>query len=54
MNLIRLTPTKMKKAYTQKLDEDLKADLKKIADKNHRSLSNMIEVILMEYVAQNK
>ena len=37
-----------KKNYTWKLDEDLVSKIQKLAEKEHRSLTNYIEVMFIE------
>lgn len=37
-----------KKNFTWKLDEDLVSKIQKLAEKEHRSLTNYIEVMLIE------
>ena len=37
-----------KKNYTWKLDEDLVSKIQKLAEKEHRSLTNYIEVLFIE------
>ncbi len=37
-----------KKNYTWKLDEDLVSKIQQLAEKEHRSLTNYIEVMLIE------
>lgn len=44
----------MKKAYTLKLDEKLLEELKVQAEKENRSVSNLIETVLMQYVDDAK
>jgi predicted transcriptional regulator len=44
----------MKKAYTLKLDEKLLEELKVQAEKENRSVSNLIETVLMQYVDDTK
>lgn len=40
--------------HTMRLDEDLKATLQKLADDDNRSLTNYIETVLRQHVADHK
>lgn len=37
-----------------KIDAELKQELKRLAEAEHRNLSNLVEKVLMEYVEQHK
>ena len=43
-----------KKVYSVRLNEELLEELKKIAEKENRSLSNLVETVLKKYVSENK
>jgi hypothetical protein len=40
--------------FSMRLDEDLKAALQKMADEDNRSLTNYIETLLRQHVADRK
>ena len=43
-----------KKVYSVRLDEELLNELKKIADEENRTLSNLVETVLKRYVQSQK
>ena len=43
-----------KKVYSVRLDEELLNELKKIADEENRTLSNLVETVLKRYVQSKK
>jgi predicted transcriptional regulator len=43
-----------KEILHMKIDAELKQELKRLAEAEHRNLSNLIEKVLIEYVEQHK
>ena len=52
----KLTDKAMNKTvpFSMRLDPDLKDALQRLAEADHRSLTNMVEKILAEYVERHK
>ena len=44
----------MKSDLHLRIDKKLKADLQKAADKDHRTLSNKVSLILSDFIKNNK
>ncbi len=40
----------MKKVYSIRIEESVKKQLKKIADKENRTVANLIETLIKEYI----
>ena len=43
-----------KEILHMKIDAELKQELKRLAEAEHRNLSNLVEKVLIEYVEQHK
>jgi group I intron endonuclease len=49
----RVKKSKVKKPYAVKVDKEILDDIKKVAEKQHRSVNNTIEIALIEYAKNN-